>query len=462
MGVITLYVCTYNAVRARKLGVEALIDRYKPLPSWPPPSEPTARCPTSCMLWSNPSLEKKSSKSTYTSNHDSVLNPQLERPLRSIGNHKARNSRPSPSSAKMENPLQFSRTTYAKLSPHPLLLTTLSPSDDSSAPSTRTNGRSPSDARPVHIHTESLSHAHGSAVVRTGNTTAICGIRGEILPVTSIPQYRPADASSAAAASQSEEDKRRDGARELRDYDLLVPNIELATGCAPQFLPGVPPSTMAQTLSTRVYSLLHKCRLINIDDLKIWNTPAKMVAEEAAGSDDEGEDVEEPPELMAYWVLYIDILFISYDGNPFDAAWAAVIAALQNTKLPSAKWSVDQEMVVCSRKQNKELSIVGFPIACTATVFLEKERSKGGKGGSKWLLVDPDSQEESLCKETLTMVVDRIKGNLRVHGIEKLGGVTLGPRELESFGVLAERRWGDMRNAVKEDFLVKEKIRHRK
>ncbi|KAK4987007.1 hypothetical protein LTR28_001918, partial [Elasticomyces elasticus] len=55
---------------------------------------------------------------------------------------------------------------------------------------------------------------------------------------------------------------------------------------------------------------------------------------------------DEPPQLVskAYWTLYIDLLFISLDGNPFDVAWAAVLAALKDTRLPRAWWDPDREV----------------------------------------------------------------------------------------------------------------------
>ncbi len=263
--------------------------------------------------------------------------------------------------------------------PHPYLLANLS-SDK------RTNGRAPLQPRDVQIHTSSLSHAHGSALIRVGDTTVICGVRGEILPVESIPNYRSRD---TLAAVSSTSDPKTLGAKELKDYDLLVPNIELATGCAPQFLPGVPLRPLAQTLSTRVYSLLHSSRLLDVEDLEIWHNPTQAPGAEGMGTEGGGEEAEESnPELKAYWTLYIDLLFISFDGNPFDAAWIAVLAALRDTKLPAARWSPDHEMVVCSRKeQPKRLRVSGLPVSCTSAVFREKEISLVGRGheGRHWL-----------------------------------------------------------------------------
>lgn len=335
------------------------------------------------------------------------------------------------------NTLTLSSATFAKLSPHPYLLANLQPSD-ASIPSARTNGRQPRQARPPYINTSSLSHAHGSAVVRTGDTTVICGVRAETLLTNQIPNYRVQTDNDLATANTNE----------LRDYDLLVPNIELATGCAPNFLPGVPPSALAQTLSTRVYSLLHSSKLLDAADLRIahqnLDLPPRLDDEERAGSQDSAQ-----AEVKAYWVLYIDVLFISLDGNPFDAAWASIVAALRDTKLPKSYWDPDREMVLCER-QASPLTIRGMPVATTAAVFTAKERQQQKRGsGQFWMLVDPDRLEESLCHESVTVVVDRSQGGeTQILGLSKSGGTTVGPEVLRRITAIAEERWAEFRKAL--------------
>jgi exosome complex component RRP43 len=158
-----------------------------------------------------------------------------------------------------------------------------------------------------------------------------------------------------------------------------------------------------------------------------------------------GESEDEQPEVRAYWTLYIDLIFISYDGNPFDAAWAAAVAALRDTKLPRAWWDADQEMVVCSRAEPKPLSVSGLPIACTAAVLMEREH---GEGGKHWVLQDPDRLEESLCDETITMVVDCSTGQSRIRSISKYGGSVIGPASMRDFVRRAEKRWAEFRKAL--------------
>ncbi|KAF4994402.1 hypothetical protein FGRMN_5821 [Fusarium graminum] len=324
----------------------------------------------------------------------------------------------------------LTRSTFAKLSPHPYLLANLEPSSDNVRPA-RSNGRGGNEARAPTVNVSSLSHANGSAVVRVGDTTVICGVRGETILTPNIPNYRASNIEN-----------------ELKDYDLLVPNIELATGCAPQFLPGGPPSTLAQTLSTRIYSLLHSSKIIKPEDLRIWHTTPSEEHEDRMEEDDT-DTVNENRSVVAYWVLYIDIFFISFDGNPFDAAWAATMAALRDTKLPGARYDLDREMIVCSRKESRPLSITNIPVACTAVVFTGKETDRP-TDGKFWLLVDPDRLEESLCDESVTVVVDCKKGDIKILSISKHGGTALTPQFLTSDAFLgwATKRWEEFNTAI--------------
>lgn len=329
--------------------------------------------------------------------------------------------------------LSFPRETFAKLSPHPYLLAHLQP-NSTTLRSSRANGRSPTQFRIAHVNNGSLTHAEGSAVVRIGDTTVVCGIRGEILPASNVAGFRndklPSARSSKAAYN------------EPKELDLLVPNIELATGCSPAFLPGQPPSTLAQSLSTRIYSLLHSSAFIDGEDLRIWYQPPDLSDEDKM---DEQDKELSPPEVKAFWTLYIDILFISLDGNPFDAAWAAVISALRDVRLPKAYWDPDREMILCedSVAQSKRLHLRGMPIAVTALVFRAKEQLQGGDK-KHWILIDPDTFEEGLCDESITVVVDCGSSKTKLLGLSKSGGTIVGKEEIREIVRLAEMRWTDL------------------
>jgi exosome complex component RRP43 len=346
-------------------------------------------------------------------------------------------NRTTMTSSTPQSTLSFPRETFAKLSPHPYLLAHLQPASTSTPP-TRANGRASGQFRTPHINNGSLTHAEGSAVVRIGDTTVVCGIRGEILLASNVAGYR-VDQSAAAVFPRA-------GYNEAKELDLLVPNIELATGCSPAFLPGQPPSTLAQSLSTRIYSLLHSSNLINSEDLRIWYQPPDMSDPNRMEDEDDKEPSE--PEIKAFWTLYIDILFISLDGNPFDAAWAAVISALKDVRLPKAYWDADRGMILCddSVAESKKLGLQGLPIAVTALVFKAKEKSQG-KDKRYWILVDPDNFEETLCDESITIVVD-CTNKTKLLGISKTGGTVVGRDEMKDIVATAEQRSVELSKAL--------------
>lgn len=113
-----------------------------------------------------------------------------------------------------------------------------------------------------------------------------------------------------------------------------VPNIDLPALCSPTFKPG-PPATEAQVYSNWLNDLLvsyvcHlfqrppysfltrlRCQTVPLDSLCIC--PGKAV-----------------------YVLYIDVVCINYDGNAFDAAVIAVMAALRNSASPCASHSASR------------------------------------------------------------------------------------------------------------------------
>ena len=237
---------------------------------------------------------------------------------------------------------------------------------------------------------------------------------------------------------------RKDG-EVIADLGLLVPNIELATGCNPRFLPGQAPSGEAQGLTQRVLTLLRVTDLVGIEGLRIWDRSGK---EEGIGEDkmDMGEDEEEQAaaeqddKIMAYWTLYIDILVISLDGAAFDAAWLAVLAALKATKLPAARWDRDLENVLCDPRRESEvpLEIRGLPVPISFAVFQPSSRPREQRK-DRVVLVDPDDFEEGCCDEEGTIVVDQ--AGARICRIESAGGSELGVKGVRTMIERAGERW---------------------
>lgn len=372
-------------------------------------------------------------------------------------------------------PLTFPPLTFAKLSPAAFLNAHLTHPTGPLRPS----GRTPTQTRPPTYNAGSLTHANGSAVVRCGDTAAVCGVRAEILKVADVADYNnnkarrvdddEVDGGEEGGRGKEEEQrrkrerrKRRDDTAEMASLNLLVPNLELATGCSPAHLPGGPPSLLAQTLTQRILTLLHTSNLIGMEPLRIWfrpdteETTTGARAQRRMGGDmdvmamneEEEEENLPKPELKAFWTLYIDILFISLDGNAFDAAWFALLAALNDTLLPKAWWDPDRETVLCSDDAAlaTRLDLAQVPTPLSFGVFEGGGEGEEGKGKKKkkgekgmWVLVDMDGFEEALCKEQGTVVVVG-GGEGRVVKLEKNGGSGVGMDELRGLVKLAGKR----------------------
>lgn len=312
--------------------------------------------------------------------------------------------------------LSFPRETFAKLTPGPFLHAHLKQQG-----SIRPSGRNPDDFRKPVVNTGSLTHSNGSAVVRVGDTAVVCGVRAELLLASDIP-HPPND-------DVDDDDL-------VEELGLLVPNVELSTGCSPAHMPGNPPSTLAQSLSYRILSLLYASNLIRPSDLRIQYTQPQA----------EDDLPDEGPNIVtkAYWTLYVDILCIALDGNPFDAAWAAVISALQNTVLPKAWWDADREAIFCSplTAETHKLRLNGLPIASTFAVFTTSSPLKQREEAESWVLADPDGFEEDVCGDSLTVVAT---SKQNAHGailrLEKTGGSVISRESIKRCVRMAEGRW---------------------
>lgn len=389
---------------------------------------------------------------------------------------------------------------FARLQPHAYLLAHLAPPPASNQPSIRANGRAPSQFRVTSANAGSLTHTNGSAVVRMGDTTAVCGVRAEILHTDDIASWSVSSSSASIAnkrrrladrgeklteANEDEEEadvEDEEDRAHIQDLNLLVPNLSLSTGCAPGFIPGAPPTALAQSLSHQLLALLHSTRLVRADDLRIWYQPPNLGPEglerhnESEQMDVDAElsanaDESKPREIKAFWVLYIDVMIISLAGNPFDAAWAAVLAALRDTKLPKAWWDVDSETVLCSDNvaEARKLSLRGLPVASSFCAFeadaaagwravvipdAEQQRAQDQqkKGAQqRWILADPDGYEEGLSQERACVVVDKEKngkGKTVIVRMEKHGGWTVDIDDLRQLVDISAQRWGEMKRIL--------------
>ncbi|KAI9106205.1 ribosomal protein S5 domain 2-type protein [Phlyctochytrium arcticum] len=219
----------------------------------------------------------------------------------------------------------------------------------------RADGRTLKKFRNAKINTGAVPTAHGSAMVRLGETTVICGIKAEI--------------------SEPQANKPRDG--------YLVPNLDLPPLCSPQFKPG-PPGELAQTISEYLDQTIKSSHLIDLSQLCIESG-------------------------KAVWVLYADIVCLNYEGNAMDAAFLALIAALQDVKLPIATFHETDDAVRISEERSIRLKLNSLPLAITF-----------GISDGNLVLADPDAEEEAHLSSTFTVVMGADTSTF--HSIFKPGG----------------------------------------
>lgn len=321
----------------------------------------------------------------------------------------------------------------------------------------------------------------------------VCGVTPEILYASEVadpPPVRPRrrksradEASNGAAARKSRAERRRRkwDTDDLAHLHLLVPNIDLQTGSSSSAsnAPGQAPGVFAQSLSQRLYRLLLGTGLVDIEDLVVRRPRRDLEGEvggqmptsdplaagtgvtpgmdRAGGERDDGEDGEdeedeedsEKDEVVGWYTLHINLTVLALDGQAslIDAAWAAMLAALRDLRLPRAYWDDEREMVICSEVADgaRALMLSGSPVVCSWGVF---EEASQGQEGKYWVLNDMDAFEEGVCRESGSLVVDCTHDKTRLLRVEKSGGGRVGMEEMKSLVGMAERRWQDVMAAM--------------
>ncbi|CAE6486220.1 unnamed protein product [Rhizoctonia solani] len=236
----------------------------------------------------------------------------------------------------------------------------------------RPDGRKADTWRDVRINVGSISTANGSSLVRIGDSTIVCGVKAEIAePDLERPNEGFIVPNLDLPAILA-----------VLTPLLLVPNLDLPAICSPKFRPG-PPAEEAQMLSEKISDILTSSNAIDPKTLCIH--PGK-----------------------AAWVIYVDAVCINYDGNILDATMLAVLAALQNAKIPVATYDPDTERTTCSRTETVPLALTHMPITTSFGVF---DRTH--------LISDPSSFEEPLLDATITVTIDISSSTL--GGINQVG-----------------------------------------
>ncbi|KAJ1283447.1 hypothetical protein BS78_03G129100 [Paspalum vaginatum] len=146
--------------------------------------------------------------------------------------------------------------------------------------SVRPDGRRLSEARPTTVALGAVYSAHGSALVRLGDTAMLASVKLEVM---SPPAESPDEGSVAV--------------------EFHMPPI-----CSPLVRPGRP-AEVAPVTSKALEDVLMSSGMLNLKDLCLINGKAS-------------------------WLAYLDIYCLNADGSLFDAALISAVAAFTHLEIP--------------------------------------------------------------------------------------------------------------------------------
>ena len=201
----------------------------------------------------------------------------------------------------------------------------------------RIDGRKFDEHRKIEIETNVVNKAEGSARVKIGNTQVLVGIK--------------------MAVGEPYSDSPESG--------VLTTAAELIPLASPDFEAG-PPRENAIELARVVDRGVRESEVVELDKLCL-----------------------EPGEKV--WIVFIDIHILDYDGNLFDAASLASLAALSTATVPAARFEVGEDYPLPHKDP---------PISCTSVKF------------DNFVVLDPSLDEEEIADARLTVATDK-NGDIR-------------------------------------------------
>ncbi len=201
----------------------------------------------------------------------------------------------------------------------------------------RADGRELNEFRNIQIETNIISKAEGSARVKIGNTQVVVGIKMDVgEPYSDSPES-----------------------------GVMTTAAELIPLASPDFEAG-PPREDAIELARVVDRGVRESGVIELDKLCI-----------------------EPEEKV--WIVFIDMHIIDYDGNLFDAASLAALAALLTATVPAERFELGE---------NYPLPLKEPPISCTSVKY------------NNVVVMDASLDEEEIAEARLTVATDE-NGDIR-------------------------------------------------
>jgi exosome complex component RRP42 len=243
----------------------------------------------------------------------------------------------------------------------------------------RIDGRGLLDYRPIQVNPGVIGKASGSAWVSIGKTQVLVGVKVE----TGTPYPDKPDAG------------------------VLTVNAELVPIASPSFEPG-PPNEDSVELARVVDRGLRESQAVDLSKLCV--TPGKLV-----------------------FIVFVDIYILDHDGNLFDAAALAAIAALMNTTLRG--YTVTEEGTIEYTDATSPLPLQNIPVEVTMVKIGDK------------LLLDPTIEEEALIDTQITIATGQ---NQEVCAIQKSQVGTFTLDEVHQAMEIATNKADEIRTNVLE------------
>ncbi|XP_038989680.1 exosome complex component RRP43 isoform X2 [Phoenix dactylifera] len=219
--------------------------------------------------------------------------------------------------------------------------------------SVRPDARPLNRARDTTVALGPVASADGSALVKIGDTTMLAAIKLEVM----IPSADAPDEGSLA-------------------IEFHMPPI-----CSPSVRSGRP-AEVAPVISQRLSDVITSSEMINLNELS-------LISGKAA------------------WMAYLDIYCLNADGCLFDAALLSAVAAFSHLQIPLVSVNDDGRVVAVSgeltegksklelvNKEKRKLSLRSKPFSLTCILH------------EKYILADPNSEEESIMDTFVTVVLD--------------------------------------------------------
>uniref|UniRef100_A0A0E0F525 Ribosomal RNA-processing protein 43 n=1 Tax=Oryza meridionalis TaxID=40149 RepID=A0A0E0F525_9ORYZ len=230
--------------------------------------------------------------------------------------------------------------------------------------SVRPDARRLAEARPTTIALAAVSSAHGSALVRLGDTAMLASIKLEVMSPSS----------------------------EAPDEGSIAVEFHMPPICSPLVRPGRP-AEVAPVISKNLEDILMSSGMLNLKELCLISGKAS-------------------------WLAYLDVYCLNADGSLLDAALISAVAAFTHLEIPLVSVGDDGRVFTVGgnegkakyelvNREKRKLTIANVPFSLTCALH---------KGN---VLADPTAEEESIIETSVTIVLD---SSDQIVSIQKPGG----------------------------------------